>query len=124
MQRTIGTFPEEDQVYILAVSLMIILPSALLVLSLLEIGLFLLYNTKMHPWKALLVGPFPSNTPDNGESDAKNDTESDLIESKLEDQKSVNDEKKGEKTVEYIAKKDNSFLAEIEFNDDETIIDR
>ena len=78
----------------------------------------------MHPWKALLVDPFPYNTPDNGESDAKNDTESDLIESKLEDQKSVNDEKKGEKTVEYIAKKDNSFLAEIEFNDDETIVNR
>ena len=79
---------------------MMILPSALLILSLLEMGLFLLYNTKMHPWKALLVDPFPSNTPDSGESDAKNDTLSNLTESKLEDQKSVNNETKGEKAVE------------------------
>ena len=64
---------------------MMILPSALLFLSLLEMGLFLLYNTKMHPWKALLVGPFPSNTPDSKEYDAKNYTPSDITESKLED---------------------------------------
>merc|ERR1712218_51419 len=34
---------------------MVILPSSLLVLSMIEMLLFLLYNTKIHPWKTLLV---------------------------------------------------------------------
>jgi len=55
LERTIGTFKEEDEAYNLVTSLMILIPSSLLILSTLEMVLFLIYNTKMHPWKALLV---------------------------------------------------------------------
>ena len=55
LERTIGTFKEEDEAYNLVTSLMILIPSSLFILSTLEMVLFLIYNTKMHPWKALLV---------------------------------------------------------------------
>jgi hypothetical protein len=55
LQMTIGTFPEEGETYKLGTILMILLPIGLLFLYFLEWGLFLIYNEKMHPWKAIFV---------------------------------------------------------------------
>ena len=51
---TIGTFPEEENTFTLVTILMCVLPLGLVITSLLEWGLFLLYNRMLHPWKEIL----------------------------------------------------------------------
>ena len=54
LKMTIGTFPEEDKAYNLVTILMWALPLSLVIASMLELGLFLLFNGRMHPWKDIL----------------------------------------------------------------------
>ena len=54
LQMTIGTFPEENETYTLLTTLMFVLPIGLVTASLLEWGLFILYNYKLHPWREIL----------------------------------------------------------------------
>ena len=82
---TIGTFPEEEETYNLVTILMIVLPIGLLLLSFLELGLFLLYNGKMHPWKAIFVQPEEVHFQSNETLSVKSDENNEILESVEED---------------------------------------
>lgn len=85
LKMTIGTFPEEEETYNLVTILMIVLPIGLLLLSFLELGLFLLYNGKMHPWKAIFVQPEEVHFQTNETLSVKSDENSEILESEEED---------------------------------------
>ena len=51
---SIGTLPQEDDSYFLVTRLMIGLPIAVTLASLLDLGLFYLYQKKCHPWVGII----------------------------------------------------------------------
>ena len=54
LARTVGTLEQEEAALITAVSLMILLPVCILITFLGQLGLYLLYNYRLHPWKEIV----------------------------------------------------------------------
>ena len=51
---SIGTLPQEDFSYFLVTRLMIGLPIAVTLASILDLGLFYLYQKRFHPWVGII----------------------------------------------------------------------
>ena len=60
IEPAIGVFTEETETYNLVSLLMLLLPIAVSLGSLLDIGIFYVYNKMCHPWSAILAEEKPA----------------------------------------------------------------
>ena len=54
LDRTVGTLHQEDAAHHTATSLMVALPVCLVIAFLAQVGLFLLYNYRLHAWQEIV----------------------------------------------------------------------
>ena len=54
LEAAIGVFPEEDQAYLLVTTLSWILPLAIIIASVVDMLLVIIYMRFAHPWKGIL----------------------------------------------------------------------
>ena len=64
----IGVFSEEEAAYSLVCLLMWLLPTIVILGAIVDFALFYVYQTKLHTWKGLFIGPEPEQVT-NAEDD-------------------------------------------------------